>query len=175
MGPEAKKKRAPLRRVPGLGLRKALRNGPTPKQYTRAAAPDICPGVYQVTCPGRHARSACLNLKSSFKLTVWAIAAGEKTERVQGLHAHEETHEVVGSRTRAGIVVETRTLVSPCSRPWRRRRPCLTRYRACVYIFPPALSAIEKMVSKSSRCDGVKRTLRRSITTAAVCMARSSS
>ena len=29
---------APLRRVPGLGLRKALRNGPTPKQYTRAAA-----------------------------------------------------------------------------------------------------------------------------------------
>jgi len=144
MGPEGKKKRAPLRRVPGLGLRKALRNGPTPKQYTRAAAPDICPGVYQVTCPGRHARSACLNLNNSFELTVWEITAGGKTERIQGLQTHAETHEVVCSRTRAGIVAHARFFLTRCFFPWSGTPDKDTLSR--VYVFHPALSAIEKMV-----------------------------
>jgi len=144
MGPEGKKKRAPLRRVPGLGLRKALRNGPTPKQYTRAAAPDICPGVYQVMCRGHTRASACLNLNNSCKLAVWEITAGEKIERIQGLQTHAETHEVVCSRTRAGIVVHARFFLTRCFFPWSGMPAKDTLSR--VYKFHPALSAIEKMV-----------------------------
>ena len=130
--------------MPGLGLRKALRNGPTPKQYTRAAAPDICPGVYQVTCP-RHTRdSACPNLSNSFELTVWEISSGEKIEPIQGLQAHVETHEVVCSRTRAGVVVHPRFFLTRCFFPWSGMPAKDTLSR--VYKFHPALSAIEKMV-----------------------------